>query len=63
MHYPIKGAASHCGKLCQLEHDIFAAVLGENVEVERLEHITARQRRCVYSIRLRWSVDNKSLEP
>jgi len=37
--------------LCDSELDVFRAVLGEGVVIERTEHIMAGARRCVYRIR------------
>jgi predicted ArsR family transcriptional regulator len=50
-HCPIAEAASACPKLCDAELEIFRVVLGENVLVEREEHILLGTRRCVYRIR------------
>lgn len=49
-HCPICTAATACTGLCASELEVFQAVLGESVTVERTEHILAGQRRCVYQI-------------
>ena len=50
-HCPIGSAARSCAGLCGAELDVFRAVLGEDVSVERKEHIMSGARRCVYEIR------------
>ena len=50
-HCPICTAASVCPKLCDAEMAVFHAVLGEGVTIERVEHMLAGARRCVYRIR------------
>lgn len=49
-HCPICAAAKLCQGFCRSELRIFAAALGENVHVERSEHILAGARRCAYRI-------------
>ncbi|AFY45999.1 putative transcriptional regulator [Nostoc sp. PCC 7524] len=49
-HCPICAAATACTGLCEQELMIFQCVLGENVKVERAEHILAGARRCVYRV-------------
>ena len=49
-HCPICAAAEVCRGFCTTEQDLFRAVLGENVTVERVEHIVAGDRRCAYRI-------------
>jgi len=49
-HCPICAAAKVCRGFCTTEQDLFRAVLGENVTVERVEHIVAGDRRCAYRI-------------
>jgi predicted ArsR family transcriptional regulator len=49
-HCPICAAATACKGFCSTEIDLFRAVLGPNVVVERLEHIVAGDRRCAYRI-------------
>ena len=47
-----KRAAAHvCPKLCDAEMEVFRAILGEGVTIERAEHMMAGARRCVYRIR------------
>ena len=50
-HCPISAAANVCPKLCDAEMEVFRAILGEGVTIERAEHIVAGARRCVYRIR------------
>ncbi len=52
-HCPICVAATACQGFCRAELDLFRAVLGGDVEVERLEHIPAGARRCAYAVRPR----------
>ncbi|MBS0032176.1 helix-turn-helix transcriptional regulator [Chitinophaga sp. 22321] len=49
-HCPIQAAAKCCSYFCQMEKDTFGEVLGKNASIERIEHIPAGQRRCVYRI-------------
>jgi len=49
-HCPVCAAAKVCPLLCDSELDVFRAVLGEGVVIERTEHIMAGARRCVYRI-------------
>jgi predicted ArsR family transcriptional regulator len=48
---PICAAASACNGLCEGELELFRQLLGDDVEVERSEHILAGARRCLYRIR------------
>ncbi|WP_394154044.1 helix-turn-helix transcriptional regulator [Vibrio maritimus] len=47
-HCPICKAASRCEALCQSELNVFQALVGSDVNVERDEHIVRGARRCVY---------------
>jgi predicted ArsR family transcriptional regulator len=49
-HCPICAAARFCQGFCRSELRIFAAVLGEEAQIERYEHILAGARRCAYRI-------------
>ena len=49
-HCPICSAAKTCQKLCRAELDVFRAVLGSAVTIERVEHILQGDRRCAYRI-------------
>jgi predicted ArsR family transcriptional regulator len=51
-HCPIYAAAQTCQKLCGAELEVFRAVLGTTVTVERVEHILAGDRRCAYRVSL-----------
>jgi len=49
-HCPICAAATACQGFCATELDLFRAVLGADVSVERTEHIVSGDRRCVYAV-------------
>jgi len=49
-HCPICAAATSCQGLCREELMLFARVLGDDVSVERTDHILAGARRCAYRI-------------
>lgn len=49
-HCPICDAAKQCMQLCNRELETFQTVLGDDVTVERVEHILAGSRRCAYHI-------------
>jgi len=49
-HCPICAAATACLGFCRSELETFKTVLGENVSVERVEHIVKGGRRCAYKI-------------
>lgn len=49
-HCPICTAATACTGLCASELEVFGAVLGEGVQVQRTEHIVEGARRCVYLV-------------
>ena len=49
-HCPICVAAVACTGLCGKELEVFQEVLGEDVTVERTEHIVAGARRCAYRV-------------
>ncbi|NGP87781.1 helix-turn-helix transcriptional regulator [Fodinibius halophilus] len=49
-HCPICDAAEVCQGFCRAELSIFREVLGEDVEVNREEHIIKGARRCAYKI-------------
>ena len=50
-HCPICAAASNCQNFCRSELQVFQQALGEQVRVERTEHILKEGRRCVYWIK------------
>jgi predicted ArsR family transcriptional regulator len=50
-HCPICEAAESCAGFCRAELGVFRAVLGEEVSIERTEHLLAGAPRCVYRIR------------
>ncbi len=47
-HCPICEAASSCQNFCRSELEVFSQVLGDEVEVQRKEHIVSGARRCAY---------------
>ena len=49
-HCPICVAAKACQGFCRAELNIFQSVLGENIQIERVEHIIQGERRCAYHI-------------
>jgi predicted ArsR family transcriptional regulator len=49
-HCPICAAATACKGFCVAELDLFRAVLGPQVVVERAEHIVSGDRRCAYRV-------------
>ncbi|MGL5795409.1 MAG: helix-turn-helix transcriptional regulator [Waterburya sp.] len=49
-HCPICTAAQACTGLCAKELEVFQTVLGNNVSIERSEHILSGSRRCVYRV-------------
>ena len=52
-HCPICVAATACQGFCRTEQEVFQQVLGEDVAVERQEHIVRGDRRCAYRIALK----------
>lgn len=49
-HCPICSAAKACQNFCRAELNIFRYVLGDDVQIERVQHIVAGERRCAYRI-------------
>ncbi|MBC6440390.1 MAG: transcriptional regulator [Rhodospirillales bacterium] len=49
-HCPVCAAAQFCQGLCRSELELFREVLGDDVEVERTDHLLAGARRCAYRI-------------
>ncbi|KAA0235624.1 MAG: hypothetical protein JJLCMIEE_00537 [Acidimicrobiales bacterium] len=49
-HCPICDAALTCQQLCRSELEVFRSALGEDVTVEREEHMVSGSRRCTYRI-------------
>ena len=49
-HCPISCAAQACSEICDGELRMFKDVLGEDVQIDRLEHIGSGDRRCAYRI-------------
>jgi predicted ArsR family transcriptional regulator len=50
-HCPICAAAQRCSDLCEAELNTFKAIFGENVSIERVDHMIAGSRRCAYKIK------------
>ncbi len=49
-HCPICEAAEACTGLCDMELEVFQEVLGDDVEVERVQHLLSGDARCVYRV-------------
>ena len=49
-HCPICAAAVACTGLCGKELEVFRAVLGQDVMIERMEHMVVGARRCTYRV-------------
>jgi predicted ArsR family transcriptional regulator len=49
-HCPVCDAAQACSGLCRGEWDVFRRVLGDDVTVERTEHLLSGGARCVYRV-------------
>jgi predicted ArsR family transcriptional regulator len=49
-HCPICAAATACQGFCSTELDVFRAVLGDGVGIERVSHIVSGDRRCAYRV-------------
>ena len=49
-HCPICSAASVCQGFCRAEIDTFQKVLGDDVDIKRVDHIVQGARRCSYKI-------------
>ena len=49
-HCPICAVAEACTGLCARELEVFQAVLGDHVDIERTEHILKGARHCAYRI-------------
>jgi len=49
-HCPVCDAASTCQGLCRSELALFRSALGEDVTVERVQHLLAGDQRCAYRI-------------
>lgn len=50
-HCPICAAATECQGFCRSELDVFRRTLGPGNTIERVEHVLAGARRCVYRIK------------
>ena len=52
-HCPVCSAATACAGICRGELALFREVLGDDVVVERTQHLMAGDPRCVYRVRRR----------
>ena len=52
-HCPICAAATACQGFCRAEREVFEQALGNEVSVERTEHIVGGDRRCAYRVALK----------
>lgn len=50
-HCPICAAAAKCQNLCRSELAVFQEALGQDVVVERVDHVLAGGRRCAYRVK------------
>lgn len=50
-HCPICAAATACQGFCRAELELFRAILGPEVTIERTEHIVSGGLRCTYEVR------------
>jgi len=55
-HCPVADAARACGGLCRTELEVFQAAFGDDVLVERTQHLMAGDHRCAYRITARRAV-------
>lgn len=60
-HCSIAKAARFCPRLCGCELSLFRTVLGDDVSVERVEHILSGDRRCTYRIESQRPIDSQLL--
>lgn len=49
-HCPIYAAAQTCQGFCSAELEVFRTLLGEDISIERIEHLMGGDRRCAYQI-------------
>jgi predicted ArsR family transcriptional regulator len=49
-HCPICAAAATCQGICRSELSLFRKALGEDITVDRVDHILAGARRCAYRV-------------
>jgi predicted ArsR family transcriptional regulator len=61
-HCPNCAAAVACTGLCGKELEVFQEVLGEDVMIERTEHIVAGARRCAYRVSSRGGLGKPAKE-
>ena len=50
-HCPICSAATECQRFCRAELQNFRSLLGDQIQVERIQHIIADDNKCVYEIK------------
>lgn len=51
-HCPICSAAEHCQSFCDAELEVFQTCLGQQVKVDRTQHLINGDKRCSYFIRM-----------
>ncbi|MFZ4263727.1 helix-turn-helix transcriptional regulator [Sphingobacterium sp. HJSM2_6] len=51
-HCPILSAAKNCSHFCQAEINNFSILFGNQVKIERKEHIISGDKRCMYKLNL-----------
>ncbi len=49
-HCPVCEAASACQGLCRSELELFRAALGDDVRIERVQHLLSGDMRCAYRV-------------
>jgi predicted ArsR family transcriptional regulator len=59
-HCPICEAATSCQGLCRTELELFQQTLGDDVTVERVQHLLSGDLRCVYRISSRSSATGEA---
>jgi predicted ArsR family transcriptional regulator len=52
-HCPICDAAAACQGFCRYEQELFQTVLGDDVEIERVQHLLSGDARCAYRVTAR----------
>jgi predicted ArsR family transcriptional regulator len=62
-HCPICVAATACQGFCRAERDVFQQALGNQVSVERTEHIVGGDRRCAYRVALKCVPETGKAKP
>jgi len=50
-HCPVCQVAKTCSGICARELEVFKEIMGDDISVERTEHITQGARRCAYAVK------------